>query len=258
MRLFDTHCHLLDARFDEDRDAVLRRMQCVGVERALEACTELGDIPGLLKLVAETPLLCGSIGIHPHTANTWNATAAAMAESALVGEKIVAVGEIGLDYHYEFSPREVQRRCFADQLELATAHSLPVLIHDREAHGDTMDILRAHRQGLRGVMHCFAGSYETARECVDLGLYIAFGGSCTFKNAERLRDAARRLPLDRLLIETDCPYMTPVPLRGQRNEPSYMTNTLAVLAELRAMDSEELAAILWENSHRMLGVTLCP
>lgn len=255
MKLFDTHCHLLDERYANDRDAVLTRMREAGVAAALEACTELADIPGLLALVRQTEGLYGSIGIHPHYASSWNAAALATLEGALGEEKIVAVGEIGLDYHYDFSPRDVQRKCFAEQLEMAAEYRLPVLIHDREAHGDVMDILRAHRNGLRGVMHCFSGSYEIARDCVDLGLYIAFGGSLTFKNAVNLHDAAQRLPLERLVLETDCPYMTPVPLRGHRNEPAYMAlHTLGVLAALRGMEKEALAARLWENSLAMLGM----
>jgi len=254
MKLFDTHCHLLDARYNEDRDAVLARMRAAGVLLALEACTELDDIPGLLALVRETEGLYGSIGVHPHYASSWDAAAAQTVDGALGGEKIIALGEVGLDYHYDFSARDVQRACFAEQLEIAAASGLPVMIHNREAHGDVMDILRAHRKGLRGVMHCFSGSYETARDCVDLGLYIAFGGSMTFKNAVNLRDAAKRLPLERILLETDCPYMAPTPLRGQRNEPAYMAQyTLGVLAEVRGMDAEEVADRVWGNSLALIS-----
>ena len=177
-----------------------------------------------------------------------------VAEAALTHERMLAIGEIGLDYHYDFSPRGVQRDCFDAQLALAGALNKPVIIHDREAHGDCMDLLRLHRAHLSGVMHCFSASWEIAKECIDLGLYIAFGGALTFKNAVHQWDIASRLPLDRLLIETDCPYMTPVPLRGRRNDPSRIVYTLDKLAELRGADREELAETLYRNGLTAFGI----
>lgn len=175
-------------------------------------------------------------------------------ERALAHPRVVAVGEIGLDYHYDFAPREAQRRAFAEQLDIAAAHGLPVLIHDREAHGDCLALLGARRGRLRGVMHCFSGSYETARECLDLGLYIAFGGALTFKNAAVRREIARKLPLERLLVETDCPYMTPEPLRGTRNEPRLVRLVAEALAAARGADAEEIAAATAENARRLFCV----
>lgn len=254
MRIFDTHAHLLDEAFDADRDEVLRRLPEQGITNVMECCCDTAGIDRVIALTRRIPYLYGSVGVHPHSADEWNADAAARVRAALSKEKILAVGEIGLDYHYDFSPRERQRACLDEQLSIAREAGMPVILHDREAHGDMMDLLRAHRDGLRGIMHCFSGSYETARECLDLGLYIAFGGALTFKNAVRPIEVASRIPLDRLLIETDCPYMTPVPFRGKRNDPSFIRLTLEKLAEVRGEDAETLADALYRNSLAVFGL----
>lgn len=255
MELFDTHTHLLDEHFDTDRDEVLLRLQKSEVKYCLEACCDVEGIDRVAELCDRVDFIYGSVGVHPHSASDMSNAVMDRIDCRLNDRKILAVGEIGLDYHYDFSPREVQKKWFAAQLELAAQRQVPVIIHDREAHGDMMDILRAHKNGLEGVMHCFSGSYETARECINLGLYIAFGGALTFKNAHNLQDVAARLPLERLLIETDCPYMTPVPHRGERNDPTLMHLTLNKLAELRQLPVEELAQVMMMNSKRMLGLT---
>ncbi len=254
MELFETHMHLLDERFDGDREAVAAALPQHGVTRALEACCDAAGIPRVLALCEAWPHIYGSAGVHPHSAGEWDAAAAEAVERALAHPRVVAVGEIGLDYHYDFAPREAQRRAFAEQLDIAAAHGLPVLIHDREAHGDCLALLGARRGRLRGVMHCFSGSYETARECLDLGLYIAFGGALTFKNAAVRREIARKLPLERLLVETDCPYMTPEPLRGTRNEPRLVRLVAEALAAARGADAEEIAAATAENARRLFCV----
>ncbi|MDO4544305.1 MAG: TatD family hydrolase [Clostridia bacterium] len=254
MRLFDTHTHLLDERFDPDRNAVLNAIRESNVALVVEACADRAGIKKIPAFCLENDFVYGSVGIHPHSADELTADALDELNAAAHLPKVVAIGEIGLDYHYDFSPRDVQRRAFSEQLDIAAQNKLPVIIHDREAHGDMMDILRAHKNNLCGVMHCFSGSYETARDCLNLGLYIAFGGALTFKNAARLADVAARLPLDRLLIETDCPYMTPVPLRGKRNDPTLMYLTLQKLAQVRNADVEELAEVTFENGRRVFGV----
>ena len=162
---------------------------------------------------------------------------------------------MGLDYHYDFAPRETQRRVFAEQLALAQSLGFPVVLHIREAFGDCMDILRAYRNGLCGVMHCFSGSAEIARECVDLGLYVAFGGAVTFKNAHKPIEAAAYVPLDRLLLETDCPYMTPVPHRGERNDPSFIPFIAHAVAQARGMDAEELMQATLRNGKQLFQIT---
>ncbi len=254
MRLFDTHVHLLDERFDADRGALCQALPEAGVARALEACTEAGDIPRIRALVAMYPYLYGSAGIHPHEALTASNESLSAVRAALSEPGFVAVGEIGLDYHYDFAPREAQRAAFDAQLAIACEKNAPVIIHDREAHGDTLDLLRAYKGRLRGELHCFSGSYEFARECVDMGLYIAFGGALTFKNAPKQRDAAARLPLDALLVETDCPYMTPEPHRGTRNEPALVRLVVQRLAEIRGEEPARVAEATFENGSRLFGL----
>ena len=254
MKVFDTHAHLLDEAFDADRDELISSLPEKGITHVMEACCDEAGIDRVMDLVQRVPFFYGSAGVHPHSASEWNSGTADHIRAALQHEKMLAVGEIGLDYHYDFSPRDVQKRVLDEQLSLARALDLPVILHDREAHGDMLDLLRAHKNGLKGIMHCFSGSKETARECLDLGLYIAFGGALTFKNAVRPIEAAQYIPRDRLLIETDCPYMTPVPYRGKRNDPSFILLTLEKLAAVRGEDREELADALYQNSLTVYGL----
>ena len=254
MRIFDTHAHLLDEQFDADREQLLVSLPAAGIAHVMEACCDEAGIDRVVDLVARTPYFFGSAGVHPHSADEFRPETLGHIQEALTRERMVAIGEIGLDYHYDFSPRDVQRDCFDAQLALAAELHAPVIIHDREAHGDCMDLLRQYRGRLFGVMHCFSASYEIAKECIDLGLFIAFGGALTFKNAVHQWEIASKLPLDRLLIETDCPYMTPVPFRGQRNDPSRIVLTLQKLSELRGMDPEPLAEALYENSFSAFGI----
>lgn len=254
MRLFDTHAHLLDERFDEDREALAASLPSLGVAYMLEAGTRVQDAKGMLHFVERYPYMVAALGTHPHEAKDMRPEHLMELETLLRHQKAVAVGEIGLDYHYDFSERDVQRRVFGEQLELAIALSLPVVVHEREAVEDVKSILRAHKNGLSGVMHCFTGSYETARDYIDLGLYVAFGGALTFKNARRALEAAEKLPMDRLLIETDCPYMTPEPYRGKRNDPSLVRLVCERLAALRHMDAEEAAEITLQNGLTLFGM----
>ena len=255
MQLFDTHAHLLDDRFDEDRDALIARIHDAGVVHVLECACKSADIEKVIALCDAYPkMIYGAVGVHPHSASEFSDAVLQRIEAALGHPAIRAVGEIGLDYHYDFSPRDVQKACFDAQLTLANKQRVPVVIHDREAHGDTLDLLRLHRDGLTGVMHCFSGSWETAKECLELGLHLGIGGSLTFKNAKKLVELVPKVPRDRLLLETDCPYMTPEPFRGKRNDPSLTKLTLARLAELRGEDEEELAAACLENGRRLFGI----
>ncbi len=254
MQIFDTHAHLLDEQFDEDRESLIASLPEAGIVNVMEACCDEAGIDRVTELVERVPFFYGSAGVHPHSADEFRPETLERIREALTHERMQAIGEIGLDYHYDFSPRDVQRTCFDAQLALAAELHRPVIIHDREAHGDTMDLLRHYRGNLSGVMHCFSASYEIAKECIDLGLYIAFGGALTFKNAVHQWEIASKLPLDRLLIETDCPYMTPVPFRGKRNDPTRIVLTLQKLAELRGMDPETLSETLFENSFRAFGI----
>ena len=255
MDIFDTHAHLLDDHFDSDREQLIASLADNNVKLVMEACTDLGYLEKLIPFIERHPMIYGAAGLHPEELGPYALSDLDAVESALAHEKIKAVGEIGLDYYWpENPPREVQREFFDAQLSLAAVHHLPVIIHDREAHGDTVDILRAHEGQVTGVMHCFSGSYETAKECLDMGFYIGFGGALTFKNAKRNVEVAAKVPLDRLVVETDCPYMAPVPCRGQRNDPTKTLYVLQKLAELRSMDQEALAPVLFENGKRLFGI----
>ena len=256
MHLFDTHAHLLDDKFDEDRNQLIASLPAAGVSGFVEACVEAEDIPKIQALTLLYDFVYGSAGIHPHSASTADSTNLLRVERALEQSKIVAVGEIGLDYHYDFSPREAQREAFATQLDLAITAKKPVIIHDREAHGDVMALLSARKGRLGGVLHCYSGSYEDALKYVDMGYYIAFGGALTFKNATKQRAIAEKLPLERIVIETDCPYMTPEPHRGKRNSPLLIHLTLEMLAKVRSISPEEAAAVVNRNAMDLFGISL--
>ena len=235
INVFDTHTHLLDEQFDQIRNRFIPQLPALGVEGVVEACCEADDIPKVIALTTLYDHVYGAAGVHPDSARDITPDVLKRIERAFQYPRMVAVGEIGLDYHHDFIPRDVQRDAFAAQLDVARAVQKPVIVHDRDAHGDCMDVIRAHREGLSGVMHCYSGSYEDAVKYLDLGFYIAFGGALTFKNAVKQRDVASRLPIDRIVLETDCPYMTPEPHRGERNDPSFLHYTLEVLAELRKL-----------------------
>lgn len=260
MKIFDTHCHIADPAFDEDRDAVIARFRDSGVCRAnvvADPCEEQPNQEKVFALVEQYDFLCASIGAHPHNASRYDDDAEKTILEYLNHPKCRLLGEIGLDYHYDLSPREVQKAVFDRQLELAYERQVPVQLHIREAHGDCMDMLRSRLSAGRmpaGVMHCYTGSWEAAKVYLDAGLYISLSGALTFKNAPKLQEVCRNVPADRLLIETDCPYMAPVPLRGRRNEPAFITHTLAKAAELREVSPERMAEQLYENSLRIFGL----
>ena len=254
MRLFDTHTHLLDEQFDEDRYRVLSALPAAGIAYIVEAASCEADFPRIAALTALYPFAYGAVGVHPQSALEMTDATVRRIRQALTAQKIVAVGEIGLDYHYEYAPRDVQKRVFREQLGIAREYRKPVILHDREAHGDMMAILTEYREGLTGVMHCYSGSYEDAMRYIDMGLYIAFGGALTFKNAKKQREIAAGLPLERLLIETDCPYMTPIPLRGTRNDPRNVRLTLETLAEVRGISQEAAARATLTNAMRLFSI----
>ena len=260
MKIFDTHCHIADPAFDEDRDAVIARFRDSGVCRAnvvADPCEEEPNQEKVFSLVEQHDFLCASIGAHPHNASRYDDDAEKTILQYLNHPKCRLLGEIGLDYHYDLSPREVQRNVFDRQLELAYEKQVPVQLHIREAHGDCMDMMRSRLAAGRmpaGIMHCYTGSWEAAKVYLDAGLYISLSGALTFKNAPKLQEVCRNVPADRLLIETDCPYMAPVPLRGRRNEPAFITHTLAKAAQLREISPERMAEQLYENALRIFGL----
>ena len=252
--IFDTHAHYDDKKFDADRKEVLSAMPASGVSLILDPGCDGGSSRAACALAKEFPFVYAAVGWHPEEWQSWNVESMALLRSLCAQPKVVAIGEIGLDYYWDTEHKALQREMFERQLSLAIERDLPVIVHDREAHGDCMDMLRAYRGRLTGVMHCFSGSYETARECIDDGLYIAFGGALTFKNAVNRREIAARLPLDRLLLETDCPYMTPEPFRGKRNDPRLTFRTLEVLASVRPEPVERIAAATMENAKALFSI----
>jgi TatD DNase family protein len=245
--LIDTHAHLLDDKFDEDRFALIGALPARGVAAYIECASDMDTAVRAAALSDEYHGVYAAVGIHPHDARAWEGAYAAELRSLAKRRKVVAIGEIGLDYHYDFSPREAQRDVFRRQLELAGGLGMPVIVHSREATEDTLGILREF-SGVTGVMHSFSGSAETMRLLVDMGFYISFGGMVTFKNAKKPVESARRTPIERLLIETDSPYMAPVPHRGERNSPEYVRLVAEKVAELRGVDCGEIEAATARNA----------
>jgi TatD DNase family protein len=252
VKLVDSHCHLDDHQFDGDREETIARARAAGVETMLAIGTGEGppDLEAAIRLAAQYEFIYSTVGVHPHDAAKAGDETFAQLERLVRHLKVCAVGEIGLDYHYDFSPRDVQRAVFERQLGLAAAAGLPVVIHTREAWADTLSILRAAAPKA-GIMHCFTGDAAQAHEALDLGFHLAFGGVLTFPKAEAVRDAARITPSDRLLVETDCPYLAPVPRRGKRNEPAFIVETALRLAMIRGCPVEEIAAQTTENFERL-------
>lgn len=256
--LADSHCHIADEVFAADLDAVVSRARAAGVGRLLcilsaDTEEELARVPAVR---AAWPEVCFATAIHPHRAGAWAGRIPDMTlrvREAAAGVGAVALGEMGLDYHYDFAPKPVQHEVFAAQVQLATELDLPVAIHTREATDDTHAILKEAGQGrVRGVMHCFTGSQAEADRALALGFYLSIPGIVTFPKAEALRDVVRSVPVDRLLVETDAPYLAPVPYRGKRNEPAYLAETVRVLAGLRGIAATMMAAQLEENFRTFL------
>ncbi len=254
--LIDTHCHLTDANLLARHADVLRRATEAGVQRMVTVATAPADWDVALPLVASNGMLYMAAGLHPHKASQWTPDVLEHLESLQRQPKVLAVGEIGLEYHYDFSPRELQYEAFVQQLQLARRLQKPVVVHSREAQADTVAILR--EQGMTDrplVFHCFTGTPEEARQILDNGWYVSLAGVVTFKNARDVQDAAKLVPPDRLLIETDSPYLTPEPLRRVRpNEPAYVAHTARFLAQLRGVSFEELAATCWASACRFFGL----
>lgn len=252
-KIFDSHAHYDDAAFDPDREKLLSSLPENGVCCIVNCGSDLASSSASVKLAATHPFLYAAAGIHPECVKDAPSDALTQLEKLLHEDKIVAVGEIGLDYHFEENaPRETQRTLFAKQVRLALDHRLPVVVHDREAHNDTMEILRKLHPA--GVVHCFSGSVEMAKEVLRLGMYIGVGGSVTFKNARVPVEVARMVPEDRLLMETDCPYMTPVPFRGRRNDSTMIAYTAARVAEIRGVTVDDILRVTRKNAETLFGI----
>jgi TatD DNase family protein len=254
--LFDTHAHLHFPEYADDRAAVLARARAAGVRGLVTIGTDLATSRAAIALAAEEPDVWASVGMHPHDAARADDNVLADLERLARGPRVVAVGEIGLDFFRNLSPRDVQLDVFRRQLELARQVVRPVLIHCRDAHAETLAILTEARVGeLGGIMHCFSGDVAVARRCLDLGLHISLAGSVTYKNARALPEVARFVPADRLVVETDCPFLPPEGYRGKRNEPAYLTVTAERVAAVRGEPLDRLAAITSDNARRLFRLT---
>lgn len=248
--LIDTHAHLDHDWYDGERDAVVQRAQDAGVTCIVTIGADIRSSEEAVRLADTYAAVYATVGIHPHDAATATEASFERLRTLAAHPRVVAIGEIGLDYYYDHSPRPVQRDVFIRQLALARETGLPFVVHNREADADIMAILRDHGRDSPGLLHAFTGDADMARECISLGYFISVGGMVTFKNAGAIRDAIASVPLERLLLETDAPYLTPVPLRGKRNEPAYVTYVAEFLAAERGIDVAEIARVTTDNARR--------
>lgn len=255
MIFVDSHCHIDGAEFDADREEVIKRAENAGVKMMLVVgtgdATNIENFTRVVELAGKHENIYVSIGVHPHDAKTFDADSERrLVELAKSNRKVIAWGEIGLDFYYDHSPRDLQKDVFRRQIRIARELDLPIIIHSRDADDETVGILNEEcsSENFRGgIMHCFGGTAEMAKELMSIGFLISFAGNVTFKKAENLREAARIVPLEKLLIETDCPYLAPIPFRGKRNEPMYVVETAKFLAEFYKVDLEKLAEQTTKN-----------
>ena len=258
----DSHAHLDGAEFDADREQVIERASAAGVKTILNVGTgdpDSGALERAVGLAESHDGMYAAVGVHPHDARLYDDVAEERIRSLITSSpRVIAWGEIGLDFHYDNSPRDVQVKVFRQQLRSARQLGLPVIVHTREAEDETIEILRAEWSGSRlpGIMHCFSGSLTLAEQAIELGFFVSFSGIVTFKKADDLRDVARAVPLDRLLIETDCPYLSPVPFRGKRNEPAHVVAVAGCLCDLKKVSLEEIGKVTADNFARLFGLNL--
>lgn len=248
----DTHAHLTDLRFAEEVDLVLERAQAAGVEWVVSVASDLADSSRTVALAGRSPAVYATVGVHPHAAESFSLEALERLRELSGAERVVAVGETGLDYHYGYASRDAQRTAFRAQLALAAELDRPVVVHAREADAEVIELIREVGWG-RGVLHCFDGGAELLEAALELGWYISFSGLITFAGWEK-STLVGRVPLDRILVETDSPYLAPVPRRGRRNEPAFLPHVVARLAELRQEEQAELTAALRQNAHAFYRV----
>jgi len=260
VKLVDSHCHLDDEQFAGDRDATIERARAAGVERMMAIGTGGGppDLEVAIRLAGQYPFIYATVGVHPHDAAKATPETFARLDELARHPKVLAVGEIGLDYHYDFSPRDIQRSVFAAQLDLAARAGKPIVIHTREAWVDTLAVIREAGLPKGGIMHCFTGGPKEAEQALELGFHLSFGGILTFPKADNVREAAALTPEDRLLVETDAPYLAPVPHRGKRNEPAFMVETARRLAEVRGGTPDDIGSVTTRNFDRLCGTAAGP
>ena len=252
--IYDTHAHYDDSSFDEDREVLLNELKSNGVALILNCASSYESIDKTYKLTTDNDFIYGALGIHPENADEFNDSV----ENEIIdliskNKKIIAIGEIGLDYYWDENPsKEVQKEVFRRQMKLAEKLNLPVVIHDRDAHGDTLDILKEF-PNVKGILHCFSGSVEFAMECIKLGYYIGIGGVVTFKNAKKVVEVVSKIPMEKMLSETEAPYMAPVPNRGKRNKSDYIAYIIEQIAQIKELDPKEVNLALNDNFKRLIG-----
>ena len=250
--IFDSHAHYTDKAFNEDREIMLGSLKESGVCGIINCGADIESSVSSVDLASKYDYIYAACGIHPEEADKTPENYIDILRDLAKNEKCVAIGEIGLDYYWRQDTKDLQKELFEKQILLSKELDLPIIVHDREAHGDTMEILKKHRP--KGVLHCFSGSPETATEVLKLGMYIGLGGALTFKNARKAVEVAQMLPLDRLLLETDCPYMAPVPMRGKRNNSGYIPFIAEKVAEIKGIDPQSVLDVTMENTKRLFNI----
>lgn len=256
--IIDTHAHYDDEAFDADREVLLASMQEHGIEKLVNVCASIDGLQDTVKLIEKYPFIYGAVGVHPDDAEQMTEETLAEIRRISHMDKMIAIGEIGLDYywHKEKKEHEIQQKMFRAQMEIAREEKLPFMIHSRDAAEDTLNIVREYMQGgmYGGIIHCFSYSLEIAAEYLNMGLYLGIGGVVTFKNAKKLKEVVQYAPLSQLVLETDCPYMAPEPNRGKRNSSLYLPYVVQAIAELKQVSPEEVIEVTRENTHRLLGI----
>lgn len=251
--LIDTHTHLNDPRFDSDLDEVIARAQAAGVERIVVCGADVPSSRQAVDIARRYDVVYATVGVHPHDAKTFGEGNLRELRELSTADKVIAIGEIGLDFHYDFSPRPDQKKAFEAQLRLAQEVGLPVVVHSREAHAETMAVIRAAGAVEGCVFHCFSGDVGQAWEVFDLGFYVGVDGPVTYNKSEKLREVVAACPPDRLVVETDCPYLAPVPHRGKRNEPAFVRCVCEAVAGIRGISREEVAEMTSRNARRLFA-----
>ncbi|MCL1794907.1 MAG: TatD family hydrolase [Oscillospiraceae bacterium] len=252
--LIDVHAHYDDARYDGDRNETIEAVGQTGVERVINSGADIGSSKASIELAKKYDFVYASVGIHPHGAAKAPENALDILADLLKHEKALAIGEIGLDFHYDFSDRESQMHWFEKQMEFAAETKYPVVIHDREAHGECLEMARRYKGAVKGVFHCYSGDLDMARELLELGYMASFGGIATFSGAKSCREAVKELPLECILLETDCPYLAPHPYRGRRNDSGYLPLIAKAVAELKNIGTEEVISKTGENAMRCFNM----
>lgn len=254
MQLIDSHTHLIHDKYDSDREIVIENAFKNNITHLIQSCDNLEEIKKNLELCEKYENIYSSVGIHPHEAKLWNENSKDEILKYTKHKKVVAIGECGLDYYYNLSPQDIQIKVFKEQIKISLETNLPLIIHMRDANGETINTLKEFGNSFKGVFHCYTGDLKTAQEALALGFYISFSGIITFKNAEDLRNVAKNIPLEKTLIETDCPFLAPIPHRGKRNEPSFVKHVAEEMCKIHNKSIDEIGKITSQNTKTLFGI----